>query len=338
MAPPLIALEEHFFSSAVPPKLEESYSEQLKHVPGIYGKLRDLGTQRLQDMDAGMITLQVISHAPGLGGDPTACRAANDQLADAIAWSEKEGIHRLVGFAVAPMAHPTEAAAELRRAIRKPGFLGALVDNHVDGKFFDGPEYDVFWEAAEELDVPIYLHPNWPASADMAPGARYSGSFSNAAALSMASSGLGWHTDTALHVLRLFASGLFDRRPKLKIIIGHMGETIPFMLQRIQALSRRWGDFQRDFRTVYDENIWITTSGVWSLDPLRCILANTKLDHILYSVDYPFQTNEVGLGWITELQSSGLVSKEQLDAIAYENAEKLLGIKIPADSGAAAGS
>lgn len=94
-------------------------------------------------------------------------------------------------------------------------------------------------------------------------------------------------------------------------------------------MSRRWGDFQRDFKTVYDENIWITTSGVWSLNPLRCILANTKLDHILYSVDYPFQKNEIGLEWIKDLEKSGLVNEEELDAIAYGNAEKLLGVKVP---------
>lgn len=332
MTPPLITLEEHFFSSAVPDSLKQAYSEQLKHVPGIFDKLCDLGDLRLRDMDTGRISLQVVSHAPGLT-DPAACRAANDQLAGAIRAEEtraggsaREAKSRFAGFAVAPMGHPQEAAAELRRAVAELGFVGGLVDNHYDGKFFDGPEYDPWWAAVEELGVPVYLHPNWPSD-DMAP--RYRGNFSDAAAMSMGSSGLAWHTDTALHVLRLFASGLFERRPRLKLVIGHFGETIPFMLQRIQMLSRRWGDFRRDFKTVYDENIWITTSGVWSLDPLRCILANTKLDHILYSVDYPFQGNAVGLEWIKELEESGLVNDEQLRAIAYENAEKILGIKAP---------
>ncbi len=329
MTPPLITLEEHFFSSHVPSDLRLCYSEQLKHVPGVYDKLRDLGSLRLHDMDAGRVSLQIISHGPGLSS-PAACRAANDELAAAIQVEEAraggtalEGKSRFAGFAAAPMGHPDEAATELRRAVSTLGFVGALVDNHDNGRFFDGAGYDIFWAAAEELDVPVYLHPNWPSD-DMAP--RYQGNFSDAAARSMGSSGLSWHTDTALHVLRLFASGLFDRRPRLKIIIGHMGETIPFMLQRIEVLSRRWGEFQRDFKTVYDENIWITTSGVWSLDPLRCILANTKLDHILYSVDYPFQKNEIGLEWMAELEQSGLVDEEQLHNIAYKNAEKLLGV------------
>lgn len=325
MAPPLITLEEHFFSSAVPEGLKPKYSEQLKHVDGVYDKAVNLGALRLRDMDAGGVALQVISHVPGLSDNPVACHAANDQLA-AVINAKDQSKGRFAGFAVAAMGHPVQAAAELRRAITELGFVGALVDNHHNGKFFDGPEYEPFWSAAEELDIPIYLHPTW-ASEDMTP--RYQGNFIQGAAMSMASSGLGWHTETALHVLRLFASGLFDRHPKLKIIIGHMGETIPFMLERIQVLSRRWGYFQRDFKTVYDENVWITTSGVWSLNPLRCILANTRLDHILYSVDYPFQKNEIGLEWIKELEDSGLVSKEELDAIAHGNAEKLLKVKVP---------
>ncbi|GAB1317364.1 hypothetical protein MFIFM68171_07574 [Madurella fahalii] len=338
MTPPLITLEEHFFSTSSPASLKASYSEQLKHVPNVYAKLTDLtgdpAGPRRRDMAAGRVALQVISHVPGLAGyDAAACRAANNELRAAVREEERraggtarEGRARFAGLAVAPMADPAAAAAELRRAVAELGFVGALVDNHARGRFYDGPEYDVWWAAAEELGAPVYLHPSWP-SEEVA--ARYRGNFAEAAAASMASSGLGWHADTALHVMRLFASGLFDRRPALKIIIGHMGETIPFLLQRIQALSPRWGTFRRDFKTVYDENVWITTSGVWSVDPMRCILANTRVDRILYSVDYPFQKNEIGLAWIKELEESGLVNDEQLKAIAYGNAEKLLGVKAP---------
>ncbi|KAG7284046.1 hypothetical protein NEMBOFW57_010406 [Staphylotrichum longicolle] len=327
MTPPLITLEEHFFSTPLPASLQSLYTEQLTHIPSLLPKLTDLAALRRLDMDAGGIALQVISHAPGLcAHDLAACRAANDQLAAAIRAEDLragklEGRSgRFAGFAVAPMADPAAAADELRRAVRQLGFVGALVDNRCQGRFYDGEEY-------EELGVPVYLHPSWAGEEEMK--GKYEGNFEAAAARSMASSGMGWHCETGLHVLRLFAAGLFDRRPGLKIVIGHMGEMIPFMLQRIQALSRRWGPFRRDFGTVYAENIWITTSGVWSLDPLRCILANTRLDHILYSVDYPFQSNEAGLEWIRELEQSGLVDEEQLKAIAYGNAEKLLGVELP---------
>jgi len=355
MPPPLITLEEHFLSSAAPPSLTALYSEQLKHIPSVHTKLLSLSTTRLTDMAAGGIALQVVSHVPGLTS-PSACRAANDQLSEAIRSQDhpqneenakenedgtantnangKEkvsasgnGNRKLAAFAVTPMSDPPSAASELRRAVTQLGFVGALVDNTTaSGSFFDSSAYDPFWTTAEDLNVPIYLHPTWASGAQLE---RYRGNFSEAAAQSMASSGMGWHSETGLHVLRLFASGLFDKRPGLKIIIGHMGEMIPFMLDRIQVLSKRWGEYRRDFKTVYRENIWITTSGVWSIDPMRCILANTAIDHILYSVDYPFQKNEVGLEWMRELGESGLVNQEQLKAIAYGNAEKLLGITAP---------
>jgi predicted TIM-barrel fold metal-dependent hydrolase len=161
----------------------------------------------------------------------------------------------------------------------------------------------------------------------MAP--RYSGNFTSGAAASLGASGFGWHSETALHVLRLFASGLFDRFPKVQIIVGHFGEMLPFMLQRVCDLSLRWGNFKRPFKQVWDENIWITTSGVWSIDPMACILRNTKIERILYSVDYPFAKNENGLSWFKDLERSGLVGKEDLERIAFKNAEKLLGVKAP---------
>jgi predicted TIM-barrel fold metal-dependent hydrolase len=99
---------------------------------------------------------------------------------------------------------------------------------------------------------------------------------------------------------------------------------LPFQLQRIALLSKRWGNRERAFEDVYRENIWITTSGVWSLDPMVCILRNAPIEHILFSVDYPFAENAWGLKFMEELRSSGLVTKEQLDCIGYKNAEKLL--------------
>ncbi|KAF8861693.1 amidohydrolase 2 [Acephala macrosclerotiorum] len=319
MVPPLITLEEHFISREALPSFSGKYSEQLRHIPGLTEKLSDLGAFRLQNMEAGKISLQVISHGP-FGSSPLQCRAANGQLFTAI----KANPSKFAGFATLPMSDPAAAAVELTHCIKQLGFVGALIDNHCEGKYYDGEEYRSFFETAQDLDVPIYFHPTWP-SEDMAP--RYTGNFSPGASLSLGASGFGWHSDVALHILRLFASGVFDQFPKLKIIIGHFGEMLPFMLGRIEELSPRWGKFERKFKQVWDENIWITTSGVWSLDPMATILRNTRVDRILYSVDYPFARNERGLEWIEELESSGMVTKEQLEAIAYKNAETLLGVK-----------
>ncbi|KAK3983847.1 amidohydrolase 2 [Cladorrhinum sp. PSN332] len=331
--PPLITLEEHFFTSPLPPSLSQLYSQQLSHIPSLLPKLTDLSARiRIPDMDAGQINFQIISHAPGLGSFPPLCsQRANDQLSQACKAFPK----RFAGFAVLPMAEPAEAADELERAVKELGMLGALVDAHTDeGKFYDGEEeYEVFWKRAEELDVPVYLHPAWPSSNNTS--SLYQGNFSEGAARSLGASGFGWHSETGLHFLRLYASGLFDRHPKLKVILGHMGEMIPFMLGRIQVLSKRWGEFERGFKQVWDENVWITTSGVWGLDPMRCILSegNTKVSRILYSVDYPFQSNENGLEFMEELEASGLVDRQGLENIAHKNAETLFGIKLVGGGG-----
>lgn len=319
---PFITLEEHFISTAIWDASSAKYSEQFKHLPKVQEQLRDLDEIRLQEMDHGKIAVQIISHAPGgcaLGLKENA--AANDQLAEAV----KRHPQRFAGFAVLPMLQPSDAAAELERCVKQLGFVGALVDNHANGKFYDGKEFWPVFEAAERLDVPIYLHPNYP---DDELAAHYKGNFTDGAALSMGTSGFGWHSETALHVMRLFAAGVFDAFPRLKIIVGHFGETLPFMLGRICQLSVRWGDRKRKFRQVWDENIWITLSGVWSVDPMACILRNTKIERILYSVDYPFANNQWGVEFMKDLRKSGLVNEDQYKKIAFENAEALLRIKV----------
>ncbi|KAF7197628.1 Decarboxylase orsB [Pseudocercospora fuligena] len=324
MVPPLIALEEHFLSTAVLEEFNDAYQEQFKAIPAAKEKLADLDSLRLDEMAKGMISMQVISHACAPGGpSPEVCRQGNDQLAAAV----RKNKARFAGFAVLPIAHPDECAKELERSVKELGFVGALIDNHANGKYFDGNEYDAMWRKAEELDVPIYLHPTWPAEDMMEQS--YTGNFTAGASRSLGASGWGWHSETGLHILRLYAAGVFDKFPKLKIIIGHFGEMLPFMLQRISKLSVRWGEQRRKILQVWEENIWITTSGVWSLDPLKCILGNTKIDHILFSVDYPFEPNENGLKWIQDLEESGLVTQEELEMIAYKNSEKLLKIKAP---------
>ncbi|KIX03288.1 uncharacterized protein Z518_06840 [Rhinocladiella mackenziei CBS 650.93] len=321
MVPSLISLEEHFFSQAMLSGSTEKYSEQLKHIPGLADKLADVGDLRLQFMEGGQISFQIVSHAPG-AMSPSQCKSANDQLAQAV----KNHPDRFAGFAVLPVSDPERCAGELTRCVKDLGFVGALIDNHAeDGSYYDGSEYFPMFQAAQDLDVPIYLHPTWPT--DIMMSTFYMGNFPMAASKSISASGFGWHSDVATHVLRLFAAGLFDRLPQLKIIVGHMGEMLPFMLQRIMQLSLRWDKRDRDFKQVWDTNIYITTSGNWSVDPMACILRNTKIDHILYSVDYPFARNEDGLKFMQDLEKSGLVTEEQMEMIAYKNAETLLGVK-----------
>ena len=228
------------------------------------------------------------------------------------------------------MDEPQEAASELHRTCSGENdgikFVGALIDSHTEsGLYYDGPEFDVLWEEATKLDVPIYMHPTWPSEQLFA--AYKSPHLPEDVTTSILAFGFGWHSDVAVHILRLYAAGVFDRFPKLKIVIGHMGEMIPYMLQRIQRTSARWGK-ERSFREVWDTNFWLTTSGNWALDPLACILRNTKHDRIMYSVDYPFAKSREGLKWLEELEESGMVGKEELEGIRWKNAAKLLKLNV----------
>ncbi|KAI0966573.1 hypothetical protein F4678DRAFT_484188 [Xylaria arbuscula] len=318
---PIITLEEHFLSHAARDVQPNSHNQSFRAMPALFEQLTELGPQRIADMDAGQVTLQVISHAPG-DLTPELCRNCNDQLADAI--HSHPG--RFAGFAELPMSEPGEAAKELRRVVlgetNGVKFVGALVDSHTDeGLYYDGPDFDVLWEEATKLDVPIYIHPTWPS--EQLSSAYKSPHLPDNVTTSILAFGFGWHSDVATHILKLYAGGVFDRFPKLKIVIGHMGEMIPYMLQRIQRVSSQWGK-ERSFKEVWDSNIWITTSGNWALDPLACILRNTKHDRIMYSVDYPFAKNPNGLKWLEELEESGMVTEEELEGIRWKNAAKLL--------------
>lgn len=277
-------------------------------------------------MDQGQVTMQVVSHGPG-DLPVQHCRDCNDQLAEAV----RSHPSRFVGFAKLPMYDPVEAAKELGRVCSDNGpngvkFVGALVDSHTDeGLYFDGPEFDVLWSEAVKQDVPIYLHPTLPS--EQLYTAHKSPHLSDFPNLAIQSFAFGWHSDVAVHVLRLYAAGVFDRFPELKIIIGHMGEMIPYMLQRIERVSSMWGR-ERSFRQVWDSNLWLTTSGNWSLDPMACILRNTKHDRIMFSVDYPFGKSSDGLKWLEELEESGMVDADELEGIRWKNAAKLLKLDI----------
>jgi len=313
---PLITLEEHYSS----PKVQAASEEDYKHFPPhLLSKLNCLGEERIQDLDKGNVSLQVISHGPGNIAAPV-CSEANDDLARAIS----ENPTRLAGFAMLPMREPAAAAQELERCVKELGFVGALIDNHLSGQFYDDERFWPVFEKAQELDVPIYIHPSFASDSMLE---HYKGNYSDTVAMALSAFGWGWHSETGLHILKLFASGLFDRFPKLKIVIGHMGEMLPFQLGRCFAVSQRWDKRERDLKEVWRNNVWITTSGMFSLTPLACLLATTTIDHVLYSVDYPFSPNELGFKFFEEIEKSGLIAGKDLELFAYKNAENLLGVK-----------
>ena len=313
----LISLEDHFISSAMLSSPNVELFNLDLFPAGIKEKLFSVGDLRIQDMDAGNISLQVVSSIPS-PESLDICYETNNQLYEAIQVSKG----RLAGFAMLPLGDPRAAAEELERCIRKLGFLGALIPNHADGRYYDGVEYRVFWKKAEELDVPIYLHPS-PASAKLR--STFDGNYSNDFASMLSIGGWGWHADVALHFLRLFCSGVFDTCPRLKLVLGHSGEMLPYMINRVnRRLGHGFGKLDRQLLIVWKENIWITISGMWDLGPFACLTRSVAMDRILYSVDYPFERNDAGRDFMAEVRESGLVSDEEWKMIAHENANKLL--------------
>lgn len=313
----IITLEEHFASPKVINSSVEAKAHYAHFPDRILTKLTDLGDQRVTNL--GGVTKQVISHGPG-DVDAALCAQVNDDLAAAV----KANPTRLAGFAMLPMREPAAAASELERCVTSLGFVGALIENHLNGVFYDDEKFWPVFAAAERLDVPLYIHPTF-ASDSM--GEHYKGNYPDSVALALSAFGWGWHAETGHHILRLFAAGLFDRFPRLKIVIGHMGELLPFQLDRCVGVSERWEKKKRGLREVWRENIWVTTSGMFTLTPLKCLLETTSIDHVLFSVDYPFSSNETGCAFLEEIKKSGLLTEDELERFAYKNAEELLKLK-----------
>jgi predicted TIM-barrel fold metal-dependent hydrolase len=325
----IVALEEHF---TVPRIVSRIDSDTIRHrgFPGPdfpwaqsikRNELADLGSARLADMDASGITVQVLSVA-GPGADLVSGEAGivmardyNNALAEAIAPHPD----RYRGFAHLPLLAPEAAAVELERTVKELGFHGVLVNGATDGRFLDDPRFDPVLERAAALDLPIYLHPGIPAEAVRK--AYYDGLPGNFS-FSMALSTWGWHADTAIHTLRLALSGALDRHPGLKIVIGHMGEALPFMLDRIDETTGATAKtvLKRSVRQTLLDQVWITTSGFFTMVPFMAALMTFGADRIMFSVDYPFASNARARAFLDALP----VSPADCEKIAHGNADRLL--------------
>ncbi len=326
----IITLEEHYRSSlideAIPP--EDDYFHSLSSAGGEFAKrmskLKELGEVRIADMDAAGIDIQVLSHtvpSPEILHPAHAIPLAqriNDEMADAVAKYPS----RLAAFATLPVADPTASAKELERTVGTLKFKGAMINGVTQGRFLDDPFFTPIFERAEALAVPLYLHPAPPPKSVQE--AYFSGMNPDVAKI-LSIAGWGWHAELGLHTLRLISSGLFDRFPKLRIIIGHMGEMIPFFLARIDAaltpVIRRAG-LQRSLADYFHQNIHITTSGLFTAPPLYCALEVIGADRILFSIDYPYSSTQQGRHFLDNLT----LAPADFEKITHENAERLLGL------------
>ena len=319
-----ITLEEHF---TTPKYVEATAHASLgagqpanPHMEAIARQQADLGEGRLADMDAAGIDLQVLSLS-GILLDvldaetaSAVARDANDRGAQAV----RAHPDRFAAFAALGMKEPGRDADELKRCVQELGFRGVIVNGTTNGLFLDHPFFEPVWRAARDLNVPVYLHPAPPPGAVRE--AYYTG-LPEGYGLALSIAGWGWHVETGLHALRLIASGLFDRLPELQVIIGHMGENLPFSIARADSVLKNAGKPRaQSVIETFRSHFHVTTSGYFTLPPFLCALEVMGADRLMFSVDYPFSTNLQGRAFLDGLP----VSTEDMAKVSHRNAEKLL--------------
>lgn len=312
-----IALEEHFITPELlsycvdaMPKVSAEGKKQ------IIDRLSDFEETRLSIMNQAGIDFAVLSiSGPGVQAEINTKKAiylanqSNDYLANQI----MKHPSRFGGFAHLPMQCPESAANELERCVKELGFCGSMVNGHTNGVYLDHPQYDVFWEKMQALDVPLYLHPT--------------DSFIKPYVLEgcdeLVKCTWEWNFETSTHFLRLVYAGVFDRFPQLKIILGHMGEMLPFELWRLDSRTKLLAE-TRPLRMKPSEylkkHLYITTSGQCDDAPLICSLLSLGEDHVLFSADYPYEDCTVATTWIDKAN----ISESAREQVCYLNAKNIL--------------
>jgi uncharacterized protein len=310
----LIALEEH----VLPADLVDQVWATAMAPQALSAQLADVDEQRLRAMDDAGIDVQVLSVvAPGSQQVPAEAaeelsRALNDRCAEAIAAHPD----RFNALATLPTQDPGAAIGEAKRAITELGFCGVVINGHTHGRFLDAPEFDELLSAIEELDAPVYLHPTYPPQqvAEV-----YFSGLSEPTGRALATAAWGWHAETGLHVLRLAASGVFARHPNLQIVVGHMGENLPFSLMRADAVLGKADPGAPSVAAVIREHVHITICGYTTTPPLLCALQVFGADRIMFSSDYPFGDPVEHSKFLADAP----ISPADRDKIGYRNAQQL---------------
>lgn len=323
-----ITLEEHFLTEDFLKATKADGPRANPIMAQLHPQLLDLGAGRIAAMDEAEVDFQVLSLAAmGLEHlDAATATAVVGDVNDEVAGAVQANPTRLGGFAALGLKDPAAAAKELERCVTKLGFLGGFVDGTTEGLFLDDPRFTPLFEAAVALKTPIYLHPALPP--ETVAKAYYSGLPGMAGQL-LSIAGWGWHSETALHTLRLIAAGVFDRFPDLQLIIGHMGEGIPYALARTSGVLSRGVTLRQTAAEYFQTNIWMTTSGYFTQPPLRCALDVVGIDRMMFSVDYPFSANTRGRDFLTAAAET--LDTEEMEKLTHGNAERVL--KLTAQTG-----
>jgi 2,3-dihydroxybenzoate decarboxylase len=325
-----IALEEHFTITGM-----EKYTSDVMNAPTFADVLRrlvDTESLRIESMDKSGIERSILSfYSPGIQAetDPVvaveAAKRVNDALCENIIARHPD---RYAGFAAVPLQNPDAAANELERCVKQLGFKGALVngysnignDNTIE--YTDEAKFEVFWAKVAELNVPVYLHPRDPVATQQR---IYEGH------PELLSAAWAYGVETSTHALRLITSGMFDRYPGINIILGHLGETLPFGIWRVEHIIKRRGmckDLKKSISSYLAENFFITTSGNFYTQALLNTMLEVSSDRILFSTDYPYESAEEAATWF----DSCPISEPDRLKIGRENAAKLFNLDIGSQS------
>ena len=312
-----IALEEHFMC----PDVEGYWRPTMTDVPDaifkkVHARLTDFSGERIETMDRAGITRAVLSVAgPGVQAerDPALAtknaRAANDFLAEVIARRPA----RYSGLAHVGVQDAKAAADELERCVKQLGFVGVMINGHTNGMYLDHPSIYPLWERAEALDVPVYIHPTDPVTpAPVLDGIK-----------GVRRATWEWGFETGSHALRLVFGGTFDRYPKAKLLLGHLGETLPYLLWRFDSRAKLYGvELKRQPSDYIKTNVWVTLSGMFSAEPLACSIAALGHHRVMFSADYPFEdAAEAG-----HFMDTVALAEPVRQDIAWNNAARLLRI------------
>jgi 2,3-dihydroxybenzoate decarboxylase len=324
-----IALEEHFAIEGA-----KKYKNDVMDAPTfaeVNRRLVDTDSLRIESMDKAGIALSILSfNSPGIQAetDPDvavqASKQANDFLCDNVVARHPD---RYAGFAAVPLQNPEAAADELERCVTQLGFKGVMVngysniDDENTAEYTDEPRLEVFWAKVAELNVPVYLHPR-----DSLPNQLriYEGH------PELLSAAWAYGVETSIHALRLITSGLFDRHPGVNVIIGHLGETLPFAMWRVQHIINRRGmcqDLEKNVSSYLSDNFFITTSGMFRTQALLNTMSEISSDRILFSTDYPYESAEEAAEWFDNCP----ISEPDRAKMGRENAAKLFDLETTAE-------
>ena len=321
----LIGLEEHFATPELRQRQRGIKETRLFSGGKRRPELSELGAGRIADMDEAGIDIQVLSAVtPGaqkMSGPEGVkfARELNTWIANEVIAAYPD---RFRAFATLPLSQPDAAADELERSVREHGLVGCMSYGAIDGKFLDHAEFEPVLARAESLGVPIYIHPNWP-SANVV-DAYYDELGDDLVGRILSGPGYGWHQEVALQCLRLIVSGTFDKFPGLQIVVGHMGEGLPFYYWRVgEDLARIAKDrLHKPAQEYFRDNLWITTSAFFQDELLNLALATMGEDRVLFSVDYPMASAKLGADWFRAVDLPRAIKEK----IAHKNAERLLNI------------